>query len=72
MKPSDLAKNVLCGERFTKATLTVMAQDDIKNRVVQLGYAPVAAGPDAVRERIVKNVPFFKELIASAKIPQIE
>ena len=30
------------------------------------------AGPDAVRERIAKNVPFFKELIASAKIPQIE
>jgi len=24
-----------------------------------------------VRERIAKNVPFFKELIASAKIPQI-
>ena len=38
--------------------------------VVQLGY-PSVAGPDAVRERIAKNVPFFKELIASAKIPQI-
>jgi tripartite-type tricarboxylate transporter receptor subunit TctC len=59
-------------ERFTQATLAVMAQDDIKNRVIALGYAPVAAGPDAVRERIAKNVPFFKELIASAKIPQIE
>jgi tripartite-type tricarboxylate transporter receptor subunit TctC len=59
-------------ERFTKATLAVMAQDEIKNRVVALGYAPVAAGPDAARERIAKNVPFFKELIASAKIPQIE
>jgi tripartite-type tricarboxylate transporter receptor subunit TctC len=59
-------------ERFTKATLAVMAQDDIKSRVIALGYAPVAAGPDAVRERIAKSVPFFKELIASAKIPQIE
>jgi len=49
-----------------------MAQDDIKNRVIALGYAPVAAGPDAVRERIAKNVPFFKALIANAKIPQIE
>lgn len=59
-------------ERFTKATLAVMAQDDIKNRVVALGYAPIAGGPDAVRERIAINVPFFKQLVASAKIPQIE
>ena len=58
--------------RFSKATLAVMAQDDIKNRVITLGYALVAGGPDAVKERIAKNVPFFKELIASAKIPQIE
>jgi hypothetical protein len=46
-----------------------MAQDDIKNRVVALGYTPIAGGPDAVRERITKNVPFFKELNANAKIP---
>jgi tripartite-type tricarboxylate transporter receptor subunit TctC len=59
-------------ERFTQAALAVMAQDDIKNRVVALGYAPIAGGPDAVRERIAKNVPLFKELIANAKIPQIE
>jgi tripartite-type tricarboxylate transporter receptor subunit TctC len=59
-------------QRFTQATLAVMAQDDIKNRVIALGYAPVAAGPDAVRERIATSVPFFKELIASAKIPQVE
>jgi tripartite-type tricarboxylate transporter receptor subunit TctC len=59
-------------KRYTKAALTVLVQDDIKNRVIALGYAPVAGGPDAVKERIAKNVPFFKELIASAKIPQIE
>ncbi|HTE76826.1 MAG TPA: tripartite tricarboxylate transporter substrate binding protein [Xanthobacteraceae bacterium] len=59
-------------ERYTKAALAVLSQDDIKNRVVQLGYAPVAGGPDAVKERIAKNVPFFKQLIADAKIPQIE
>jgi len=49
-----------------------MAQDEIKQRVVTLGYAPIAGGPDAVRERIATMVPFFKELIASAKIPQIQ
>jgi tripartite-type tricarboxylate transporter receptor subunit TctC len=59
-------------QRFTQATLAVMAQGEIKNRVIALGYALVAAGPDAVRERIANNAPFFKELIVSAKIPQIE
>jgi tripartite-type tricarboxylate transporter receptor subunit TctC len=70
LAPSATAPQLL--QRFTQATLAVMAQDDIKNRVIALGYAPVAAGPDAVRERIATSVPFFKELIASAKIPQIE
>jgi tripartite-type tricarboxylate transporter receptor subunit TctC len=59
-------------ERFSKATLAVMAQDDIKNRVIGLGYAPIAGGPDAVKEWIAENVPFFKESIANAKIPQSE
>jgi len=59
-------------ERLTKATLTVLAQDSVKDRVRQLGYLPIAGGPDAVKERIAKNVPFFKELVAKANIPQIQ
>jgi tripartite-type tricarboxylate transporter receptor subunit TctC len=59
-------------DRFAQAALTVLARDDIKNRVRQLGYLQVAAGPDAVKERIAKAVPFFKQLVADAKIPQIE
>jgi tripartite-type tricarboxylate transporter receptor subunit TctC len=59
-------------DRFAQATLAVLAQDDIKNRMRQLGYLQVAAGPDAVKERIAKAVPFFKQLVADAKIPQIE
>ena len=58
--------------RYTKAALAVLSQDDIISRVIQLGYAPVAGGPGAVKERIAENVPFFKELVANAKIPQIE
>jgi len=59
-------------ERLTKATLAVLAQDEVKARVHDVGYAIVAGGPDAVKEHIAKDVPFFKELIADAKIPQIE
>jgi tripartite-type tricarboxylate transporter receptor subunit TctC len=59
-------------ERFTKAVLAVMAQDDVKKRVLEAGYEPVAGGPDTVRQRVAKDVPFFKDLVANAKIPQIE
>jgi tripartite-type tricarboxylate transporter receptor subunit TctC len=59
-------------ERLAKETLAVLAQDAVKERLRQVGYAPVAGGPDALRQRIAKEVPFFKELVASAKIPQIE
>jgi tripartite-type tricarboxylate transporter receptor subunit TctC len=59
-------------ERLTKAVLAVLAQDDVKNRVLAAGYEPVASGPDAVKARIAKDVPFFKDLVATAKIPQIE
>lgn len=57
---------------LTKAALAVLGQDDVKERVRQLGYAWVGGGPDVVRARIARNVPFFKEVVANAKIPQIE
>ena len=59
-------------ERLIEAALAVLAQDAVKDRVRQLGYLPIGGGPDAVKERIAKNVPFFKELVANAKIPQIQ
>jgi tripartite-type tricarboxylate transporter receptor subunit TctC len=58
--------------RLTKATLAVLAQDALQERVRQVGYEPVSGGPDRVKERIAKDVPFFKDLVTTAKIPQIE
>jgi tripartite-type tricarboxylate transporter receptor subunit TctC len=59
-------------DRLSKAILAVLAQDAVKQRVRQVGYEPVAGGPDAAKQRIAKDVPFFKDLVASAKIPQIQ
>ncbi|HEY2531037.1 MAG TPA: tripartite tricarboxylate transporter substrate-binding protein [Xanthobacteraceae bacterium] len=58
--------------RMAKATLAALAQDDVKKRLLQVGYLQVAGGPDAAKQRIAKAVPFFKGLVANAKIPQIE
>jgi tripartite-type tricarboxylate transporter receptor subunit TctC len=59
-------------DRLSKAALAVLARDDIKKRVLELGYLPVADGPAAATARIAKDVAFYTELIAKAKIPQIQ
>ena len=59
-------------DQLSKAILSALAQDDVKQRVRQVGYAFVAGGPDAAKQLIAKDVPFFKELVANAKIAQIE
>jgi tripartite-type tricarboxylate transporter receptor subunit TctC len=59
-------------ERLTKAMLVVLAQDDVKQRVRQVGYEPVSGGPDMAKQWIARDLPFFKDLVKNAKIPQIE
>jgi tripartite-type tricarboxylate transporter receptor subunit TctC len=70
LAPTGTPQPVL--DQLTKAVLAVMAKDDLKQRVSELGYEPLTGGPDMAKSAIVKEVPFFKELIANAKIPQIE
>jgi tripartite-type tricarboxylate transporter receptor subunit TctC len=59
-------------DQLSKAILAALAQDNVKQRVRQLGYELVAGGPDVAKNAIAKEVPFFKELVKNAKIPQIE
>jgi tripartite-type tricarboxylate transporter receptor subunit TctC len=59
-------------EQLTKATLAVLAQDAVKERVRKVGYDPISGGPDLAKAWIARDVPFFKDLVKNAKIPQIE
>jgi tripartite-type tricarboxylate transporter receptor subunit TctC len=70
LAPAGTAPDIIA--RMAKATLSALAQDDVKKRLLQVGYLQVAGGPDVAKQRIAKAVPFFKELVANAKIPQIE
>jgi tripartite-type tricarboxylate transporter receptor subunit TctC len=70
MAPAGTPQEIV--QLLTKAALTALAQEDVKKRVRELGYVWVAGGPDVVKQRIAKNVPFFKELVANAKIPLID
>lgn len=59
-------------ERLSKTVLAILARDDVKQRLVDLGLLPIAEGPEAAKARIAKEVAFYKDLIAKAKIPQIQ
>ncbi|HUC51939.1 MAG TPA: tripartite tricarboxylate transporter substrate-binding protein [Xanthobacteraceae bacterium] len=58
--------------QLTKAVLAVLSQDNVKQRVKDLGYEMVAGGPDVAKAAIAKELPFYKDLIKNAQIPQIE
>jgi tripartite-type tricarboxylate transporter receptor subunit TctC len=70
LAPTGTPKPVL--DQITKAILAALARDDVKKRVNDLGYELVAGGPDVAKSAIAKEVPFFKDLVKDAKIPQIE
>ena len=59
-------------DRMSKAAQAVLARDDVKKKLVELGYLNVVSGPAEAKARIEKDVAFYKNLIAGAKIPQIQ
>ncbi len=59
-------------DRLSKAVLAVLARDEVKKRLIDLGYLWVAEGPVSARSRIEKDVAFYKDIIKKAKIPQIQ
>jgi tripartite-type tricarboxylate transporter receptor subunit TctC len=59
-------------DQLTKAVLAVMANNDLKERVRQVGYEPIVGDATQAKALIAKDVPLFKDLVKNAKIPQIE
>jgi tripartite-type tricarboxylate transporter receptor subunit TctC len=59
-------------DKMTKAVQAALAREDVKKRLVELGYLHVVSGPAEAKARIAKDVAFYKQLIANAKIPQIQ
>ena len=70
LAPAGTPQAVL--DQLTKATLAVLAKSDLQQHIRQVGYEPVSGGPDVAKQWIARDVPFFKDLVKNAKIPQIE
>jgi tripartite-type tricarboxylate transporter receptor subunit TctC len=70
LAPTGTPQPVL--DQLTKAVLAVMAGDAIKERLRQVGYQPIVGDAAKAKALIAKDVPFFKDLVKNAKIPQVE
>jgi tripartite-type tricarboxylate transporter receptor subunit TctC len=59
-------------DQLTKAVLAVLARPEVKQKVHDVGYEPISGDAAAAKATIAREVPFYKNLIRDAKIPQIE
>lgn len=59
-------------EKMAKAVQAALAREDVKKRLVEIGYLNHFAGPAEAKARIAKGVAFYKDLITQAKIEQIQ
>ena len=59
-------------DRMNKAAHAALAREDVKKRLLELGYLNVVSSPAGAKARIAKDVASYKDLIAGAKIPQIQ
>jgi tripartite-type tricarboxylate transporter receptor subunit TctC len=53
---------------IAERVLATLARPEVKERLRQIGYAPVAGGPEVLKARMAKEIPLFKALVAGANI----
>ena len=70
LAPAGTPKDVV--ERLARETLAALSRAEVKERLRQVGYAPIAGGPDVLKARIAREVPFFKELVTGARIKRLD
>ena len=55
-------------ERLSQETITILRRPEMIERLTQAGYFTVAGGRDALKARIAREVPFYRQLVEAAKI----
>jgi tripartite-type tricarboxylate transporter receptor subunit TctC len=57
-------------DRLAKELLAIGQRPEIKDRLLQLGIAPVQEGPDALAARVTREVALYRQIIEAAGIAQ--
>jgi tripartite-type tricarboxylate transporter receptor subunit TctC len=66
MVPAGTPRDII--DRLAKATIEVVQRQDVRDRLLKAGFHATGRGPDAFRQRIVEEVPRWKNVIQQARI----
>ena len=67
MAPAGTPEDVI--QRLSKESIGILNRPEVRKRMQSIGYAVLARGPDALKARIAKEVPIYKDIVAKAGIP---
>ena len=67
MAPAGTPKPIV--ERISKEVIAILNRPEISQRVKGIGYDILARGPDALKARIAKEIPIYKDIVQKAGIP---
>jgi tripartite-type tricarboxylate transporter receptor subunit TctC len=54
--------------RLSKEVIAILQRPDVRDRLQNAGLALLARGPDALKARLVREVPIYKDIVARAGI----
>jgi tripartite-type tricarboxylate transporter receptor subunit TctC len=66
MAPAGTPQPIL--DLLSKETTAILGRPQVRERIEQSGMAVLARGPDALKARIAKEVPEYKDIVAKAGI----
>jgi tripartite-type tricarboxylate transporter receptor subunit TctC len=67
MAPSGTPDAIV--QRLSTETIGILKRADVRDRMQNAGFAILARGPEALKSRIAKEVPIYKDIVAKAGIP---
>lgn len=60
------------GERLVKETIAIFQRPEMRAKLRTIGFEATAAGPEALKRRLAAELPMWRQIIATAKIKQVE
>jgi tripartite-type tricarboxylate transporter receptor subunit TctC len=55
--------------RLSKEVIAILGRPEVRDRMQNAGLAVLARGPDALKARLAREVPIYKDIVARAGIP---
>ena len=60
------------GQRLVKETIAILQKPEMRARLRTIGFEASATGPDALKARLTRELPLWREIISTAKLQQQE